>query len=235
VTDVAPQVRVMAYLCSVCGYESYQSVNNKDFTPLTQCPSPACTKNDTKGKLMAQVRGSKFVRYQSIRLQEMHTEVPVGHIPRTTTVRVYGSLTRVMKPGDLVTVSGIFLVAPYHGFRAVRAGLTTDTFIEAMHVVPSKKSYALAATELDEKTQEEIEERSKDQNIYQNLAASIAPEIYGHVDIKKALMLLLVVSARATHLTSLLLFLLFVSCVMLIELRGAIFAPIIFCHLQSTL
>lgn len=192
VTDVAPQVRVAAYLCSVCGYESYQSINNKDYTPLTQCPSPACAKNETKGKLLPQVRGSKFVRYQSVRLQELHTEVPVGHIPRTTTLRVYGELTRVMKPGDLVTVSGIFLVAPYHGFRAVRAGLTTDTYIEAMHVVPSKKSYASAAGELDEKTMEEVEQRSKDPSIYQNLAASIAPEIYGHADIKKALMLLLV-------------------------------------------
>jgi DNA replication licensing factor MCM7 len=102
VTDVAPQVRVVCYICQVCGYESYQPVNDKDFTPLKACPSPVCRRNENQGKLSLQTRGSKFVRYQSVRLQEMHTEVPVGHIPRTTTVRVYGGLTRVMKPGDLV-------------------------------------------------------------------------------------------------------------------------------------
>jgi DNA replication licensing factor MCM7 len=196
VTDVAPQIRVAAYLCSVCGYESYQSVNNRDYIPLQLCPSPACKKNETKGRLTSQVRGSKFVRFQSVRLQEMHTEVPVGHIPRTTTVRVFGDLTRIMRPGDLVTVSGIFLVAPYHGFRAVRAGLTTDTFIEAMHIVPSKKSYDKTAAEQDPTMAAKIAEESKDPKIYERLAASIAPEIFGHEDIKRALMLLLVVSTR---------------------------------------
>lgn len=195
VTDVAPQIRVAAYLCSVCGYESYQSVNNRDYTPLVACPSPACKKNDIKGRMLPQVRGSKFVRFQSVRLQEMHTEVPVGHIPRTTTIRVFGDLTRIMRPGDLVTVSGIFLVAPYHGFRAVRAGLTTDTFIEAMHVEPSKKSYTLAAADQSDAVAAQIDERSREPDIYAQLSASIAPEIYGHEDIKKALMLLLVVSA----------------------------------------
>jgi len=192
ITDVAPQVRVVTYICHLCGYESYQPVNDKTYTPIQTCPSPICTKNQQKGKLILQTKGSKFVRYQSVRLQELHTEVPVGHIPRTTTVRVFGSLTRGMKPGDMVTISGVFLVSPYAGFRAIRAGLTTDTYIEASHVAVSKKSYAQQVQEIDPKVEEEIEERSKDPNVFQQLAASIAPEIYGHQDIKKALMLLLV-------------------------------------------
>ena len=43
----------------------------------------------------------------------------------------------------------------------------------------------------DELTEEEITIVS-DPNIYSRLAASIAPEIYGHEDVKKALLLLLV-------------------------------------------
>lgn len=69
-----------------------------------------------------------------------------------------------------------------------------------MHCVPSKKSYALASAEADEATLEKIDTESKDPAIYQRMAASIAPEIFGHEDIKKALMLLLVVSlAHATQ------------------------------------
>jgi hypothetical protein len=62
-------------------------------------------------------------------------------------------------------------------------------------VVPSKKSYALAEAELeqDEEQKLAIEECAREPNVYHRLAASIAPEIYGHADIKKALMLLLVV------------------------------------------
>lgn len=33
-----------------------------------------------------QTRGSKFVKYQELRLQELPDQVPVGHIPRSMTV-----------------------------------------------------------------------------------------------------------------------------------------------------
>lgn len=44
-------------------------------------------------------------------------------------------------PGDMVEISGIFLPIPYTGFRAMRAGLVADTYLEAMSVAQSKKRY----------------------------------------------------------------------------------------------
>lgn len=44
-------------------------------------------------------------------------------------------------PGDVVEFSGIFLPIPYFGFRAMRAGLVADTFLEAMSVTHFKKKY----------------------------------------------------------------------------------------------
>ena len=61
-------------------------------------------------------------------------QVPVGHIPRSMTIHLYGTRTRSVNPGDVVHVSGVFLPTPYTGFRAMRAGLLQDTFLEAMHV-----------------------------------------------------------------------------------------------------
>ena len=37
-----------------------------------------------------QTRGSKFVKYQELRLQELPDQVPVGHIPRAITVQCRG-------------------------------------------------------------------------------------------------------------------------------------------------
>lgn len=44
-------------------------------------------------------------------------------------------------PGDVVEFSGIFLPIPYTGFRALRAGLVADTYLEAMSVTHFKKKY----------------------------------------------------------------------------------------------
>lgn len=39
-------------------------------------------------------------------------------------------------------MTGIHLTEPYTGFRAMKAGLLTNTFTEAMHVEHNKQSYA---------------------------------------------------------------------------------------------
>lgn len=44
-------------------------------------------------------------------------------------------------PGDVVELSGIFLPIPYTGFKAMRAGLVADTYLEAMSVSHFKKKY----------------------------------------------------------------------------------------------
>lgn len=48
---------------------------------------------------------------------------------------------RQVAPGDVVELSGIFLPIPYTGFRALRAGLVADTYLEAMSVTHFKKKY----------------------------------------------------------------------------------------------
>ena len=190
VTDVAPLVQVVTYICTTCGWETYQSINDRQFTPLKQCPSTICGSNQKKGHLTIQTRGSKFVRYQAVKLQELPAEVPVGNIPRSLNLRLYGELCRSVKPGDEVTLSGIFLPTPYVGYRAIRAGLTADVYIEVTHLTPAKQSYT--EVDLTPELIEEIETCAEDGAVYERLAASIAPEIYGHVDVKKALLLLMI-------------------------------------------
>lgn len=106
------------------------------------------------------------------------------------TIHVHGSLTRQMNPGDVVQLGGIFLPIPYTGYQAIRAGLLTDTFLEAHYVNQLKKQYA--DMETTPEIRQAVAELQSDPSLYQKLAQSIAPEIYGHIDVKKALLLLLV-------------------------------------------
>ncbi|XP_015089644.1 DNA replication licensing factor MCM7 [Solanum pennellii] len=189
-SDVKPLMQVAVYTCEECGFEIYQEVTARVFMPLSECPSKRCTVNKAKGNLILQLRASKFLKFQEAKIQELAEHVPKGHIPRSMTVHFRGELTRKVSPGDVVELSGIFLPMPYTGFRAMRAGLIADTYLEAMSVGHFKKKYE--DYELTGDEEEQIARLAEDGDIYNKLSRSLAPEIFGHEDIKKALLLLLV-------------------------------------------
>ncbi|ORY57468.1 MCM2/3/5 family-domain-containing protein [Pseudomassariella vexata] len=190
VSDVKPIVQVGAYTCDRCGCEIFQPVGDRQYAPLTMCPSEECTQNQSKGQLFQSSRASKFLPFQEVKIQEMAEQVPIGQIPRTLTVTCYGSAVRQVNPGDVVDISGIFLPTPYTGFKAMRAGLLTDTYVEAHHILQHKKAYDEMT--VDDELLRRIEKFSQSGSVYEMLAKSIAPEIFGHLDVKKALLLLLV-------------------------------------------
>ncbi|OQE31975.1 hypothetical protein PENSTE_c001G05423 [Penicillium steckii] len=190
VSDVKPAVQINAYTCDRCGCEVFQPITTKQFLPLSECLSPECKVNNSKGQLFLSTRASKFVPFQEVKIQEMADQVPVGHIPRTLTVHCHGAQTRQLNPGDVVDIAGIFLPTPYTGFRAIRAGLLTDTYLEAQHITQHKKSYNEIG--MDSRTLRKIDQHMKSGQMYEYLSRSIAPEIYGHLDVKKALLLLLI-------------------------------------------
>ncbi|KAK0746087.1 MCM2/3/5 family-domain-containing protein [Schizothecium vesticola] len=190
VSDVKPIVQVNAYTCDRCGCEIFQPVTDKQYAPLTVCPSQDCKDNQSKGQLYPSSRASKFLPFQEVKVQELAEQVPIGQIPRTLTILCYGTLVRQINPGDVVDVAGIFLPTPYTGFKAMRAGLLTDTYIEAHHITQHKKAYENMGT--DHLFLRRVDVYRRAGNVYDLLAKSIAPEIFGHVDVKKALLLLLV-------------------------------------------
>ena len=106
------------------------------------------------------------------------------------TVKLYEDMARTCNPGDHVVISGIFLPVPYTGFKGLRAGLLTDTFLSATKVHQIKQKYDDFV--LTEDISEKINSLSQNPEIYKVLAKSIAPEIFGHDDVKKALVLLMV-------------------------------------------
>eukprot|EP00934_Nitzschia_sp_Nitz4_P001170 Nitzschia sp. Nitz4//scaffold29_size155292//46738//49469//NITZ4_002648-RA/size155292-augustus-gene-0.224-mRNA-1//-1//CDS//3329546418//1170//frame0 len=199
-TDVKPFCHVATYTCDVCGAEIYQLLNNqREFLPQRFCP--ACIDSKRKGAgvthtLKLQTRGSKFVKFQELRLQELPSQVPMGHVPRSLSVYCRGELTRLAGPGDVITVDGVFLPqrVAESGFRSLKAGLMATLYLEAQHVNVHKKS--LDESLLDSLSEEEsgrldsaIQQVATSDDPIGILSQSIAPEIFGHEDIKRALLL----------------------------------------------
>lgn len=86
-------------------------------------------------------------------MKSWSVQVPQGATPRSLQLQLKGELTRSVKPGDSVTMTGIHLTEPYTGFRAMRAGLLTNTYTEAMHVEHNKQSYADLVLSNDKESQ----------------------------------------------------------------------------------
>lgn len=128
-SDVKPCIMVAVSACDICGWEVYAVVNAKEFNPIVECPSDKCRKNNIKGQLQIQVKSSKFVSFQEIKIQEPSDQVPIGHVPRTLKVLARDQLTRKCAPGDIVTLTGVYLPQPYYGFN--KGGLFQDTYLEA--------------------------------------------------------------------------------------------------------
>ncbi|CAF3577212.1 unnamed protein product [Rotaria socialis] len=190
-TEVKPMISVATYTCDVCGSETYQPITSPTFMPLVMCQSQDCVTNKSGGRLSLQTRGSKFIKFQEVKIQEQTDQVPVGNIPRSMTIWCRGTNTRLSQPGDHVAISGIFLPLLRTGFRQMTQGLLSDTFLEAHRIVLLNKSEN-EEMENSELSEVELADLFAEKDLYDRLALSIAPEIYGHEDIKKALLLLLV-------------------------------------------
>ncbi|CAF2516532.1 unnamed protein product [Rotaria sp. Silwood2] len=190
-TEVKPMISVATYTCDICGAETYQPITSPTFMPLVMCPSQDCVTNKSGGRLSLQTRGSKFIKFQEIKIQEHTDQVPIGNIPRSMTIWCRGTNTRICQPGDHVAITGIFLPLLRTGFRQMTQGLLSDTFLEAHRIILLNKS---EDEEIEDKEMNEAElaDLFAEKDLYDRLAMSIAPEIYGHEDIKKALLLLLV-------------------------------------------
>lgn len=176
VTQMKPSVRVATYICESCGTEIYQSVQNDSFDLLEECFSEKCRTRKIRGTLCLVTRGSKFVKFQSLQLQELTSDVPHGCVPRLINVECYSTLTDKTRPGEYVVLSGVFLPKPYYGFRRLRAGLLNDVYLHCTHI----ESSALTVVPLDVRM------------TMDSLISSFAPEIFGMQDIKKILLLTLV-------------------------------------------
>ena len=189
-TEVKPMITVATYTCDQCGSETYQPVSGPSFMPLEKCSSAECRTNKSNGRLYLQTRGSRFVKFQEVKVQEHTDQVPVGNIPRSISVVAKGEQTRLSLPGDHVMITGVFLpVAKMSGFKQLTGGLLSETFLEAHQIQKVNKT----EHEMDEEApDDEVRALNQREGFYNQLAASIAPEIYGHEDLKKALLLLLV-------------------------------------------
>lgn len=129
VSEVKPLISVACYLCEVCGYELYQTVSQRTYTPLIDCISPQCKINNNKGKIVPNFAVSKFTPSQEIKVQETSDQTPVGSIPRSFSVHSKGPMVRKCSPGDIIHLTGVFVPLIADGGRRFKDQLVHVFFV----------------------------------------------------------------------------------------------------------
>lgn len=127
----------------------------------------------------------------------MSEHVPTGGVPRSINVILGGDLTRSVMPGEAIQLTGVYAPLTMPWFQARKRGTMQEMYLDAHFVRKHKNGY----NEQDgdqHQFADKVEEAYQRGNLYDSAAKSIAPEIFGHVDVKKALLLALVGSFTKT-------------------------------------
>eukprot|EP00924_Labyrinthula_sp_SR-Ha-C_P003136 maker-scaffold_15-snap-gene-0.27-mRNA-1 protein AED:0.01 eAED:0.01 QI:45/1/1/1/1/1/2/137/722 len=124
---------------------------------------------------------------QILTVQETPEDAPYGQLPRSVEILVTDDLVNVAKPGDRCIVNGIY--RPVNGEK-------TKTMVLATFIKPVENLNFLSAEDVSASMTvedlQEIKEISKRDDVLAYLSKSVAPGIFGHEVIKKALLLLLI-------------------------------------------
>ena len=134
---------------------------------------------------------------QTITLQELPENAPVGQLPRSIQVIFENDLVDKVKPGDRVQVSGVFRVIHY----GQEGNFKSQLVATGVHSLLAEKE----KPNLSEADVKNIRKLAKDKEAFNTLGESIAPSIEGSLNVKKAILLQLLggaekILANGTHL-----------------------------------
>lgn len=133
---------------------------------------------------------STYRDHQTISIQEMPEKAPAGQLPRGIDVILDDDLVDAAKPGDRIQLIGVYRSL---GSNAQSQSSTFRSLIVANNIVllSAKGNGEIAVHNLTDTDIRNINKVSRKKNIFELLSQSLAPSIYGHDYIKKAILLML--------------------------------------------
>ncbi|KAL3093092.1 hypothetical protein niasHT_022542 [Heterodera trifolii] len=183
-TGILPQLGIVKYDCKSCSYVLGPFVQRQDEeTKPSTCPS--C---QSRGPFELNTEETIYHNYQRVSIQESPNLVAAGRLPRSKEVILLGDLCDSCKPGDEIELTGVYSNG-YDGSLNSRQGFPVfNTVIIANHITRKDRIESDSLTDEDIKA---IHELAKHPQIAQQIFCSVAPNIYGHAEVKQAIALAL--------------------------------------------
>ncbi|ALT68229.1 minichromosome maintenance protein MCM [Methanobrevibacter millerae] len=184
ITDVRVDLKTACYLCRECGKRHFLHISNP--TQQTRVP-PFCDGCGARSKSMNFDKETSIYRnYRLLKLEEP-LELRSGGSTREFKAIVLDFLASPftnLKVGDVVNVTGLFKIEP----RKIKGRSDGFEFIIHVHNITPVDD-VFEDSRISEEDINEIINLSKQDNVFDLLWRTLAPEVYGHETIKKGLIL----------------------------------------------
>lgn len=144
---------------------------------------------------------SRYVDIQTLKLQEVPESVPTGEMPRSISLTVERALTNRISPGVRIMIIGEYSVragGSAAGVGGAKRAPLSGSSLQVTVRAPYIRGLGMAVDELAAysgsrsshvfgfEEEESMMSISRLPRLYEIVSRSIAPEIYGHEDIKRA-------------------------------------------------
>ena len=140
-------------------------------------------------KLTTEYGYSTYRDHQKIAVQEMPESAPAGQLPRSVDIILDDDLVDTTKPGDRVQIVGVYRAMGGGGNNS--SAFKTVLLGNSVYPLHARSTGVAASELLTSQDIRNINKLSKDKKIFDMLASSLAPSIYGFDYIKKAVLLML--------------------------------------------
>merc|ERR1711971_293011 len=182
-TGVLPQLSLIKYDCDKCSYIMGPFVQSQN----QETKPGVCPECQSRGPFNINMEETLYKNYQRVTIQESPGRVKAGRLPRSKDVILTGDLCDICKPGDEIELTGVYSNSYDSSLNVSNGFPIFATVIMANHIAKLDEK-----GETDRMTDDDIKAItwvSKEERIGERIIASIAPSVYGHHDIKRALAL----------------------------------------------
>lgn len=187
-STIIPEMIRGFFKCSACFFTREAPVEGGHITE-----PHVCTACNSKFSFTLIHNRCKFVDRQLIKLQEAPDDMPAGQTPSTIALIACADLVDRVNPGDRVVVTGIYRASTVRVIprqRKIRSVMRTSIDVVHYRRINSERLHDEASQlKFSAERIDKLKAMAQDENIYDKLANSIGPAIYGHLDVKKGILL----------------------------------------------
>jgi DNA replication licensing factor MCM2 len=179
-SQVNTQLKRLHLLCGRCGSPSgpFDAIEDKDIKP------GSCAECQSRGPWSVDKVNTVYRNHQRIVLQESPGEVEPGKMPRSKEVILSGDMVDTVRPGDELTLTGIYRPLYDLNSNARHCFPVYQTEIDAVHV---RRKGDLMLMQITDEEVKKIRELARSPNIRERIINSIAPSIYGMQRVKEGI------------------------------------------------